>query len=471
MDFSLELPAGQAQPLEALDFAILLRGEGRVLLDQVFLYPSDHLERMDPEMIAMSRELRTPIVRFGGNFTSAYHWRDGVGDLDRRISMLNLSWGMPEYNHFGTDEFLAFCRLVGAEPQICLNLGSGTIAEAVDWVRYVNRKWGKTGLLWELGNELWGTFQTGYPTEPRAAARTKAFSEAVKRVDPAVKLIATGQDPDHFESWNGSLLRDAPGTFDYLATHWVVGAGRVVKKEAPPEFIALAGYALPVELERRLRAMRQQISQTEWAKDKVKIAFTEWLFHGPNERAPRFMNMGGAVCTAGFLNTLIRTADFVPISDMTGLIEFGGVWKRRGRVFGTPAYWAFRMYSTADAARPVETRTDSPRYDVKEGIGRLPDIRDVPYLDVVSALDEPGRKLTLFCVNRHLTESMTARVRIAGFEPKPEGRAQTLSASTYSAVNSEERPDAVVPVAASFDPAQPYVFRPGSVTVLELEKR
>jgi alpha-L-arabinofuranosidase len=89
----------------------------------------------------------------------------------------------------------------------------------------------------------------------------------------------------------------------------------------------------------------------------------------------------------------------------------------------------------------------------------------------VAALDEAGRKLTLFCVNRHLTESMTARLRIAGFEPKPEGRAQTLAAATFAAVNNEERPEAVVPVAAPFDPAQAYVFRPASVTTLELEKR
>ena len=46
--------------------------------------------------------------------------------MDKRVSMLNVAWGMPEYNQFGTDEFLAFCRLIGAEPQIALNLGTGT---------------------------------------------------------------------------------------------------------------------------------------------------------------------------------------------------------------------------------------------------------------------------------------------------------------------------------------------------------
>ena len=59
--------------------------------------------------------------------------------MDKRITMLNQAWGMPEYNHFGTDEFLRFCKLIGAEPQIALNLGTGTPEEAAGWVQYVNQ--------------------------------------------------------------------------------------------------------------------------------------------------------------------------------------------------------------------------------------------------------------------------------------------------------------------------------------------
>ena len=108
-EFALELERGQLPPLEPADFAIALRDEARALIDQVFLFPADHLEGMDPEMIALSRALKTPLVRYGGNFTSGYHWRDGVGPIDRRVTMLNQAWGFPEYNHFGTDEFLRFC--------------------------------------------------------------------------------------------------------------------------------------------------------------------------------------------------------------------------------------------------------------------------------------------------------------------------------------------------------------------------
>ena len=143
--------------------------------------------------------------------------------------MLNTAWGIPEYNQFGTDEFLRFCQLIGAEPQIALNLGTGTPQEAADWVQYVNAHWAdhSGGLLWELGNELWGDFQVGYPTLPRVAERTKLFSDAVRKVDPKARLIATGADPDVFYDWNAAQLANPPDTFNYLSTHFVVTTNSV----------------------------------------------------------------------------------------------------------------------------------------------------------------------------------------------------------------------------------------------------
>ena len=77
--FALNLSPHQIQPLEPADFVIAASNETRVLIDQASLLPGDNIDGMDPEMIAMSRELKSPIVRFGGNFTSAYHWKDGTG--------------------------------------------------------------------------------------------------------------------------------------------------------------------------------------------------------------------------------------------------------------------------------------------------------------------------------------------------------------------------------------------------------
>lgn len=380
-EFRLDVEAGKIAPLEPADFVIAVGNESRVLVDQASLMPADNVDGMDPEIIAMAKAMKTPLLRFGGNFTSAYHWRDGTGPRDKRVSMLNIAWGMPEYNTFGTDEFLRFCELIGARPQIALNLGSGTPGEAAGWVKYVNEHWGEHagGLLWELGNELWGTFQVGYPTRQRVAERTKAFSDAVREVDPNAKWIATGGDEDSYRDWNETQLTNA-GAFDYLSTHFVVTDDRVQRQNPTADFIAQADFALPVGLERKLREMHQQIQENPQARDRVKTAFTEWLFWARQGDAPRYDNMGGAISTAGFLNMLMRVADIVPIADMTGIMEFGGIWKRRGGVFGAPSYWAFRMYSNANAVQVVEARTEVEKYDVEQGSIRLPSIPDVPYL-------------------------------------------------------------------------------------------
>jgi len=474
-EFALELPQGSVASLEPADFVIAAAEEARVLVDQAFLYPADHVEGMNPEMIEMSKALRSPVLRYGGNFTSGYHWPDGLGPLDKRVSILNQAWGIPEYNHFGTDEFLRFCQLIGSRPQICLNLGSGTPEEAAGWVNYVNGKWGAKsgGLLWELGNELWGNFQIGYPTLPRASERTKVFSSAVRKADPRTQLIATGQDPDHFEDWNASQLRLGPEYFNYLATHFVVGTGDVLKPDASREFVAQAGLALPVGLERQLRAMRQQIDADERARGRVKIAFTEWLYSGARDRAMMFDNFGGALCAAGFLNTLMRVADFTPISDMTGLIEFGGIWQKRARVYGVPAYWAFRMYSTSDGTRFVDTRVKGESYDVEQGVRRIPNIQGVPYLDVAAALNDRGDKLTLYCVNRHLTRDLRTSLRLSGFAAAS-ARGSQLTATDLYAGNNEEHPEAIVPAALQLPHARgaefEHVFPHLSITVIELDR-
>jgi alpha-N-arabinofuranosidase len=435
--------------------------------------PADNVDGMDPELIALAREMKSPIVRFGGNFTSAYHWRDGIGPRDKRVSMLNVAWGIPEYNQFGTDEFLRFCQLVGAQPQIALNLGTGTPHEAAEWVEYVNAHWGdhSGGLLWELGNELWGDFQIGYPTLERVAGHTKAFSDAVRKVDPKARLIGTGGDPDSNGKWNAAQLQNPAGPFDYLSTHFVVTTTSLEKPHASPDFLASATFALPTELERRLRGMHQQFLDSPDHR-RVKTAFTEWLYWAPSDlQAPRYDNMGGAVGTGGFLNMLLRNADIVPISDMTGNIEFGGIWKKRGGVFGVPAYWVFRLYSTADADHLVDANSNAPSYDVEQGSTRLPKIANVPYLDVVATLNATGNRLTLFCVNRHLTRDFDTKIALQGFRPK-KATAHAVYAESIYEKNDEADPDHVVPRDSSISVAKDlkYVFRHESVTVIELEK-
>jgi alpha-N-arabinofuranosidase len=356
---------------------------------------------------------------------------------------------------------------------IALNLGSGTPEEAAGWVKYVNARWGdkKGGLLWELGNELWGNgWQIGYPTQERIAARTRAFSEAVRKVDPKARLIATGGDPDWFEGWNAQLYTLPPGSFDFVATHFVDQTAQTVRRDPSPEFIASSAFALPVGLARRLRLLQDQINGTLHA-GKAHAAFTEWLYPAPSDRGPDWTNMGGAIIVGGMLNMFMRDSDIVPVSTMTGIGHFHGQLKERGRVIGTPSYWAFRMITSADPAQLVESKTDVPAYDVHEGNNRLPEIPNVPYLDVTAALNAAGDRLSLFCVNRHLTSAVRATLQTGGFAGA--GTAQTLHAGSIYERNSAESPENVHPILLALKRTGSGItctFPPASVTVITLPR-
>ncbi|MFT4114342.1 alpha-L-arabinofuranosidase C-terminal domain-containing protein, partial [Silvibacterium sp.] len=477
--FTFEIPQGKLQRLEPADFVVLVDGEERIDLDNINLFPADALKNgldgLDPDEVKMAREMHTPLVRFGGNFTSGYHWKDGIGPADKRVSMLNIAWGIPEYNTFGTDEFLNFCKLIGAEPQVAVNLGSGTAQVAAEWVKYVDEKFNHSagGLHWELGNELWGGWNLGAPTLEQLPGRTKDVSEAIRAVDPKAKLIATGQDPDHFEQWNAAQLTNPAGTFDELSTHFVVTTDQTVKRNPSADFLAQATFALPVQLGRQLRLAQQQIDANPAFAHKAHIAFTEWLFNGRRPDAPRYSNMAGALAAAGLLNMLMENADVVPISDMTGIMEFAGIWKKRSQVYATPAYYAFQMYAAADATTPVTVTSNAGSYAVKDGITRLPNIADVSYLDIVAAKNDAGDTLTLFVVNRHLTRDMATDVDVQGFAASGNAQVKTLDAPSLYNENTEMMPQAVVPkdsAVAVKGGRLHTVFPHESVTVITLRK-
>jgi alpha-N-arabinofuranosidase len=91
------------------------------------------------DVLEAAKNLRIPILRWPcGNFVSGYHWTDGIGPREERPRKMDLAWSMEESNHFGTDEFIEYCRMLGAEPYICVNMGIGTMDEAQAWVEYCN---------------------------------------------------------------------------------------------------------------------------------------------------------------------------------------------------------------------------------------------------------------------------------------------------------------------------------------------
>src|SRR3954466_16103187 len=132
--------------------------------------PLSDKEGFRKDVMAAVKDMNVPFLRWpGGNFSSNYNWRDGIGPRDQRPPRLEMAWGTVETNRFGTHEFLDYAEQLKTEPYICANLGTGTWTEAQQWVEYCNsaedtaitrmrrqngRKdpWKVT--YWGLGNEM-----------------------------------------------------------------------------------------------------------------------------------------------------------------------------------------------------------------------------------------------------------------------------------------------------------------------------
>jgi alpha-N-arabinofuranosidase len=446
----LEVQRDSIRRLEPVEFAVSVDGDERVDVDQISLMPDDAVDMFDPDVLRMAGDMGMTELRFGGNFSSYYHWKDGIGPLDRRVTTENISWGIPEYNNFGTDEFLKFCNLVHAEPQFDLNMGSGTPEEAAEWVRYIRERY-QGPLILEMGNELYGKWQVGYPNLHEIAPRTLAFSKVLKPLASHATLMATGGTPGSFEAWNAAQLTNPPGTFDLLTTHFIVGTNHVRLNPYTSDFMAAAAYAVPFAVGANLDRMQAQVDAIPGHKG-THFAVTEWLFNskGQGERnftneSPSSRNEGGAVMIAATFNTYFRHSNQVKLVDMTGLMEFAGIWKRREQVFASPAYYVFKMYATAKGDAILPVTTNSGTYSVRNGTIGFPEVNEVPYVDIVATRNNNRHTLTLFCINRSLTEDVPTRISLGGFRTAHPANVEQIYAESRYVINDEIEPRRVVP--------------------------
>ena len=227
------------------DFQVTVRGSGQVWLDQVSLMPESWRQAggFRPDLLQAIAELRPPIIRWpGGCYASPYRWKDGIGPQHQRGPHPKNMWDDKEVNSFGTDEFIAMCRRVGAEPLIVINIGTPEwnrdvldndfLQEALDWIEYCNgpadSKWGRVRAAnghpepyhvkyWEIDNETWHQGAETY------AEWVNRFAPAMRRADPSIKLAACGSagygDGGHGLAWNRVLIERCADQVDYLSIH------------------------------------------------------------------------------------------------------------------------------------------------------------------------------------------------------------------------------------------------------------
>ncbi len=449
------------------------------------------------DVVAALRALKVPNVRWpGGCFADEYHWRKGLGPLDKRTVTLNPNWGgVTEPNTFGTHEFMDFIDQISSEAYISVNVGSGTPQEAAEWLEYLTTDQPttlakeratdghpapyKVGFL-GIGNESWDC--GGNMTADYYLSQLKIYSRFVRNYNPAQEdkrqmlEIAVGPG-DGSTEWTESIMKA------YRGRHWSwdinglsMHSYTVVKW--PPSFASVgfgeAEYSriLNSTLEMENLVTKQSAVMDKYDPEKrVALVVDEWgAWYAPLPGTnPGFLvqqnSLRDAILASLNLNIFARHADRVRMANIAQMINVlqAMIITNKEKMVLTPTYQVFRMYVPFQDATLVPVTFDA-------GIYTQGDIR-LPRLDAIAAKDASG-KLWLEVTNLDPEQPVEIEAELAGIQVKS-AAGEMLTAPKVDSVNSFEAPNAVAPKPVSAkvqDGKLVLKLEPKSVTVVALEQ-
>lgn len=393
------------------------------------------------DYIQLVKELKIPVVRWpGGNFVSGYNWQDGIGPKDQRPARLDLAWHQIESNQMGTDEYVKFCSLIGAESFICINAGLGTLDDARHWIEYCNyekgtyysdlrRRYGNEKPFnvkyWALGNEIDGPWQSG---QKSAEDYCKFALEAAKNmqwVDRNVKFIACGASNYRTNidwiGWNDYVLEHLAGKVDYLSIH------RYVREALAGDTSFSGMMSLGLDVDQKIDVIRALIKKAmvkSGSARPVYISFDEWSAGGGGGAGS---TLTGSLMVAQHLNSFIRHADVVKMANITMLTSLVGTSPEGD--FKNALYQPFYLYSNNSHGTSLDVYVDCEKYSNKI-------FNDVPYLDVTAVLNESAKTLVVNVVNRHEANALASDVVLQSGEFTGTATIKEINAASVSSTNT-----------------------------------
>ena len=436
------------------------------------------------DLIQTVRDLAPGMVRFGGNYSRYYKWREGVGPAAKRPRMINYDWGGKETNRVGTAEFADFCRRVGdAEPMYCVNFlsdghkafwntrhegnRSGDAGEAADWVSYCNDPDDKLRLShgrrepynfrhWQIGNET-SYSPNGFPRD-EAIRHTVEFAKAMRARDPKVVLIGWGdwERERQDTSWAGTMAERAGEHLDIIAIHlmgqWPRRKDTVLfgnRYQDAPEQAWSEMLELADNVERRVRTLRETVGAVS---PRLQLAVTEGhLTLMPHNANPVLLEWLSAAYHARSMLAYERHADKVRIATLADF--FGNRWTvnavmiqvPRGKSYLTPAGVVMRLFGKHRGTHGANVK-------------RMPTSLD-------ASASVTANKLFLHVLNQDYARPVTA-----AFAPVPRGgRVWEIAPSSPRESVSNEQPNPFAPVEKVLPAGGSWTFPPRSVTALEIE--
>lgn len=390
------------------------------------------------DVLEAVKGLNVSLMRYpGGNFVSNYHWLDGVGPKEDRPTRMELAWARLETNQFGTNEFIDYAKMVGTEPYFSVNMGTGTIEEAQNWVEYCNVKEGpyyaelrkKHGYpephnikYWSLGNEMDGFWQMGHLNAEDYSKKAREAAKLMLLTDPNIKLVAAGasnfREGNDPHEWNATVLAELRDVVDYIALHMYLGN----HQDNYYNFVSA-----PLVLEERTNVvkgmiMREMEKADRGDRDPIYIAWDEYniwyrwrqeeTMTGTRALEERY-NLEDALVIGGFLNAFIRNADIVKMANMAQLVNvIAPIFAEEDGIFLQTIYYPLQLFAQNMYGTALDVFVDCDTYDTGEfqlGLAeQVSQQNDVPYLDVSATHN--GDEVVICVINRHKDNAITTDI-------------------------------------------------------------
>ena len=413
------------------------------------------------DIVQALKELKIPNLRWpGGCFADAYQWKDGIGPKAQRPSMINVWWGgVREDNSFGTHDFLNMCELIGTEPYLAANVGSGSVKDVSDWVSYVNHPGGspmadlrkRNGRekpwnvkLWGVGNEAWGC--GGNMTAAYYANIYRQYATYMNDWSTEARLykIASGATDGDY-TWTETLMKNIPlKMMDGVALHHYSVLGWGENAKGPSVLFTEAQYFKTMEEAWKMEEFvtrHSTIMDTYDPEKKVALIVDEWggWYNVEEGTNPGFLyqqnTMRDAMIAGLTLNIFNNHAERVRGANLAQIVNVlqSVILTREEKMLLTPTYHVMKMYNVHQDAMLIPIFIESPQYEFQG--------KKLPAVSASASKDSSGRvHISLTNIDYRKAQQVTVQLRGQNFSRLS---AAVLASNTISDHNTFEQPQKV----------------------------
>lgn len=377
------------------------------------------------DVIEAIKDLNVPVVRYpGGNFCATYHWEDGIGPQENRPARPELAWLGTEPNTFGTDEFMKWCKKVGTEPYMCLNMGTGTLIEALHWIEYCNgtrdtyyanlrRKNGHPEpynvKYWGLGNEVWGPWQVEQTTKEAYAHKAHQWAKAIKLLDPTVELILCGETG--YSSWDHHVLKEA---IPFVAMHSI--HIYTASQSHLPNVTAPLSAERAIEITASLIDLAFVENNLPANHKKPTICFDEWNVWDPERAvgstgAEEHYTLSDALAVAVWLNVFIRQSKHLGMCNIAQTVNvISPLMTSKDGIRKQTTWWPLWLFSKYMRGHTLGIHLSCGLWDGETTPGWIRGVQETPWLDASATLGDDGF-LNLAVVNISADEDVNVTLK------------------------------------------------------------